>query len=204
MYRKFIFLLAAITLPAAAGAASVAVFDGAMQNGWTTGNFSIVQAPSQPAGVMALNAQTDGWKSISGRNDIAQNTCLEFDIYFDTSGQYSGTTFAKIQESWDSGAPVYEMKDDPAFPVWWLDDVQQSTSGFQYSFTADTWRSFKLDLQSTTSGTFPTADGMSGFICGNWAPVGDMYLMNIRFTPEPATMALFALGGLAVIRRQNP
>ena len=185
-------------------AESVAVFDGAMQNGWTVGAFSIVDAPGQAAGIKALcRIGLTEWKGIGGTNPILGNTFLEFDVYFDTTNGNTGTSFGVINESWDTGYPKYEMSNKSSTPVWYRDGVQMSSLAYSYAFSANTWQHFKLDLNSSTNGQPIPADGNFGIIFGNWSGTPDMYLMNVEFTPEPATIAMLGMGGLAILRRRR-
>jgi hypothetical protein len=197
-----VLLLLMFALPA--WAESVAVFDGAMQNGWTASAFSIVDAPGQAAGTQALcRIGLTDWKAIGGTSPILGNTFLEFDVYFDTTKGNTSTSFGVINESWDTDYPKYEMSNKPSTPVWYRDGVQMSPLAYSFAFSANTWQHFKLDLNTSTNGQPIPGDGNFGIIFGNWTGAADMYLMNVAFTPEPATIALMSMGGLALIRKKR-
>jgi len=194
MYKK-LFLVLVLALASTAGAAEVVMFDGEMRNGWTEGDWTIVQAPGKAAGVMALNIVLNEawtWKYIGeyGVNDqqsIGDNTFLQFDVYMDTTGNHSDIGFGNITLNWED-APMYGLQNDPNKPVWYLDGVRQSSiGGPPFEIEANRWRHFSLDLTAPINGTFPTDDGEAGlfiqcFDPNYWNTNSDMYIMNVRFT----------------------
>lgn len=178
-------------------------------------------------GLATARAQGGGWKTV--RTDaatstyappttlsLAGNRYLEFDAYF-----YGGDSRLP------SGNPLYrkgrrfeamhlQVNSDAGWTYKWQTDVDMWVDDVYYSdmgaWTADAndWVHIKIDLLSNMAplqGPSPAQIDLYNDTVGLirfYVPVSaDFHIRDMAFTPEPATIALLGLGGLALFRRKR-
>jgi len=164
--------------------------------GVTLNNYSLDL--DAPTGAFTWSLQHDGVL------DLASNPILSIDVTWvaaDWDDGGAGDIWVNLKEiAINSGGPSgwkqYVATDpmNPSYPGSWdpysWGDVHTRTLTWDlsdYDATGATW--MQIILSTNSGGTI-----VSG---------GNYYLDNAQLTPEPATIALLGLGGLALLRRKH-
>ena len=204
------------------GKQSVFIDDPTMNNKYTyvtTGKTNGTKALKMNAGVgWQQNLSIKSYESPyqGNPNQIIQgfldNKWLAIDVTYVTADWVkTGSNWATIELnvqgtglSWTGlGRPKMDTG-NPGYPGGWDAD----------NFGAINHRTMYWDISIFHDGNFDnkecTATPTSGYFnmifttnCGGFSSGGVYYFDKMRFTPEPATMALLGLGGLALIRRKR-
>jgi hypothetical protein len=207
--KKLVCLLAVIALAASASAAIDVITNGVFQGPWTAGDWTEGTAPdSTPAatGVFSSWASTGA----TGTVKLAGNEYLEFDAYF-SSAQAGRRMEAMHIEVNNDGGWTYKWQQNCDT---WVDGTYYPNLS-DYVAPADTWVHVKIDLKDNCAGPtggLPPVMLHLDFYNDNiglirlhphYPNATDVSISNMQFTPEPATIALLGLGGLALIRRKR-
>jgi hypothetical protein len=156
------------------------------EEGWKTEGFVSLKILAEP------KTQANGWgqrAKIDVHTDILNYSKLEFDVKGVTAGTvvkieeliYSGQTNGWATFAGSEAAPFVSMVNGDVKHVT-LDYSAFKTSA--YMSATDGYGSFIFTL---------TSDNASSYV----------YLDNVMLTPEPATIGLLGLGGLALLRRKR-
>jgi len=204
--KKLVCLLAVIALAASASAAIDVIKNGVFQSPWTAGSWTVGTAED---GTPAATGVFSSWASTgaTGTVTLAGNEYLEFDAYFNDSSAGRRMEAMHFEVNGDGGwSYKWQQNCDT-----WVDGVLYT--GFdQWAAPADTWVHVKVDLKDNCAplqGPIPIPLNLYTDNIGlirlhpHWPNATNVSISNMAFTPEPATIALLGLGGLALIRRKR-
>ena len=204
--KKLVFILVVFTLAASASAAIDVIKNGVFQSPWTPGGWT---EGTGPDGTLAAIATVSSWVSTgaTGTVTLAGNEYLEFDAYFNDAQAGRRLEAMHMEVNGDGGwSYKWQQNCDT-----WVDGVYYT--GFdQWLAPADTWVHVKIDLKDNCAplaGPTPIPLDLYNDNIGlirfhpHWPNSTDVAISNMAFTPEPATIALLGLGGLALIRRRR-
>lgn len=164
-------------------------------------NYSTTGATLNTYSLAVTPGQADGFRwSVMHENveDIVTNPILEFDVTWVASewGTTSWVNAELIAVNSDLGWWQTQVNDplNPSYPggwdpVGWGDHTRHLTadlSGLTSDMSGITW------MQICFATNFGGVD-----------TVGNYYYDNVQLTPEPTTIALLGLGGLALLRRKR-
>jgi len=218
MIRKMLFVGALVAMPAAVSASVNASFESAPGSfdGWadTFGSRPIVLGAgtvgvTDGAQSLALTLQGDGFSWDIGQTyggtdytdfgaAVAAGGTLEFDVTYDTAAiPQSDVTYLNMSVALNDGS-------------WSQVNSQASTNG-STDETIHVSLSLAGDLGAQTIGAGATYYQINFGFNGDWEDANDprntedatVYIDNIRITPEPASLALLGIGGLAFAGRRR-
>lgn len=212
--------LMAVATPALADMISVQtnLANGIQDSNYNAGTLTIAEGPL--SGVTTTNA-TIGGTYPTGGDPVYTNTAFSLTTYFDQVISVSGTPWARflggsVSLTFDLGANSYELSGPINVLLARVTAANQFVSTIQaeglfQSLIAnmpEPWAVSGLSgLSSIDSLIFDIGEDLSSFNwnTGEWLGMAEATVQmvpNDGAIPEPATMALLALGGLAVLRRR--
>jgi hypothetical protein len=150
-------------------------------------------------GDYSLEATVAGW-GFTIRREIRDvywdHSKIEFDVYATSNG----ATWAQIER-------ITEQFSDSTYPNGGMFDMPNTNFGLTFGvaqhvvYDYSAYKGGAYGTQAATYGNFIFA-----YNCGAGTDGGaNIFIDNIKFTgvPEPATMSLLGLGGLALLRRKR-
>ncbi len=205
--KKLVCLLAVIALAASASAAIDVIKNGVFQGPWTADQWTVGTAED---GTAAATATVSTWVSTgaTGTVTLQGNEYLEFDAYFNDSSAGRRMEAMHIVVNGNDWSYKWQQNCDT-----WVNGVYYPNLS-DYVAPADTWVHVKIDLKDNCAPVagLPPVITPVNFLTDNiglirlhphWPNETNVSISNMAFTPEPATIALLGLGGLALIRRKR-
>ena len=155
-----------------------------------------------PGGESKANFHTDLW------NALAAGDTLQFDVTYDPISMYQTPGDTNPADQWFETQAYLQIG---------------TTAGGQANEQVEhlaPWNGSSVQTQHVVIDTSAEWDAISGMISGpssisyvqlilgddagpGWAGKETVYIDNVKFVPEPATMTLLGLGALALIRRKR-
>lgn len=186
-------------------------FEGESLDGWgpawgdaeVTINFSDIGVTSGSSSI-AVTAPCGGYWRLQwvGALDMTGMTQMSADLTFvpgewtpvEDGGPWAQLDAIAIQPGWYQVSPsaiIDRITGEPVGKAW---------PGTDKPLEEETHRTYIWDI-SGWSGV-PAEEIFLAVQCGDFSQAGTYYIDNIQVIPEPATIALLGLGGLALIRRK--
>ena len=191
-----------VAVAAVGGQAAVIVYDDAARNGWTyTDNVSTTVKRS---GANAATQTTSGWDQMrfghSASTPAAGNGILSAWINFVPDATYNTTEIERVDVVVDGTNREYKTSTATIL----VDGVQDASGRITFDADPGTWQHLEIDLGSHGSVTFgPTTAVGRIDVKSSSALAWNLYLDDMALVPEPATLALLAIGGAAGLRRRR-
>ena len=170
----------AVALPASANMLTNGSFEDGM-NGWSGGPSRIDADQYNPDPATLDGAHKAGDSNCNARASSTYQSVSATGPVTLTGGLAGG----------DAGGYTYYVK-------LWDGAVGGTLLGQKVLSGINNWQLFSLS--GTATGTVTVEFGSTG--AGQWGPVG-FHVDALDLTPEPASMALFALAGLPLLRRRR-
>jgi hypothetical protein len=207
--KKLVCLVTVLAMIGVASADIDVIVNGAMQGPWTAGDFS----QATVGGRTAMQVVKSSWMSLGfNGTEPALNGLryLEFDIYLGSGEAGRRVEAMHIDADGDESNPGWYWKWQNPTDTWI--DGSGPVNFDEWTATADTWTHVKIDLTTNCGPSGP--GGVEPFDVDtqhvglirfhpHWPNTTDVAISDMAFTPEPATIALLGLGGLALIRRKR-
>jgi hypothetical protein len=162
--------------------------------GHTLGDYAASIKPASGSYAWVLVGATYNAGSLYTAADWMANNTLTFDVtrltseWTATSNQYSRMHVAMTTNL------VGQTTITPSAGVVYWTGLNSNVMTATVDYSA---------YKAAQSGTPSWIKIILGTQASGWSTMGNYYIDNVRLTPEPATMALFGLGGLALLRRRR-
>jgi len=192
MFKKLLCLAVILGIAGAASATTV-IYDNGYYGDWQSqaGGNGISETTFQGETVLVIDKgawQYGAMEDPDGAVIPVADDWISFDIYFDPSGgdEFEWLRLAKTGDMWSNiMIRCYEYGEHIGHGQWITVKKQLGGFGGEPEWINE---GYANDL---------------GFIFWQLTAAETMYINNVKFIPEPATIAMLGLGGLALIRRKR-
>ena len=213
-----VFMAAAmvLTVMPSVFAVPIIIFDDDYGQGWSKGTFDVYvdtenthndsdASLRRNGGVTIVVTQPDGL-------DIIATSLLQAYVNFLVSDDMPGHSLTNVRVRTTSGT-LFEFDDRSEGWVCYLDGIEyRDAAEIVFDTDPHTWQLFEIDLSQTDYYSWPyqtrqlgntPITGIEFSAHGNTSGAIAMLADNVRLVPEPATLGLLALGGMALICRHR-
>jgi len=203
MFKKLLCLTVILGIAGSASATTV-VFDNAFHGVWGIGQ-GFSQATVGGENVLQLGGSAWAWGVIQASSTVDlpdTDTWVQWDMMLSGENDPSGWSHLQFKQGgmWSPTATTdfYSWREH-------FSQIHPTPLG-DTSFAADTWYTCKVQLggfggiADWTNGGFQDA---LDIIATQTEDTNLLNMKNIKFIPEPATIAMLGFGGLALIRRKR-
>lgn len=217
--RKTIVIIAiagSILLATPLAQADMILFDDAYGSGWTKGTWDLYVDTEYAYGDSLASLRRSGGvtleTTIPSGVEISQTPVLRAFVNFAVTEATPGHSLTNIKARAMDGT-LFEFDDRSEGWTCYLDGVEYvDAADIVFDTDPQTWQLFEIDLsqvdyfgwpyQARQLGSTPIS-GIEFSAYGNTTGAIAMLADDIRLVPEPATLSLLALGGVALIRRRR-
>ncbi len=192
------------------------IYDDDYGTGWTKGTWDVSVDTETTYNNSSSAVRRDNGVSFAVINpaglDISENPIFQAYVNFIVSESEPGHSITNLQVSTIDGT-LFEFDDRSKGWSCYVDGTEYvDADEIVFDNDPNTWQLFEIDLsqtdyfgwpyQSRELGDSPITSIKFGNY-GNTTGTSDMYVDNAKLIPEPATMALVALGGVMICVRKG-
>jgi len=190
-------VIAVLALFAGFVSADVVIFDpvNGLAPGWSIGQGATVDTFNGEQ-VLKVNPGAWRWVELNNANgvDASATPVMEYQSYFVSDGRNEWHALCTPGNTW-GGSP-----DKVSFSDVLLDG--NVINRYSEYIPGGVWHVNSRDMSATADWVSTIQYNLGVFLFQNSDDV-QMYVRDIRFTPEPATMSLLGLGGLGLLIRRK-